>query len=348
MARRGPSATLLQLRGEAPAQSARDSVREKSSPSRGLFRSAGRLCTRSEGDTEQAHSQPRRSQSPGAWGGVTGASPLLCGPVGEKAFRTDISRPCGAELQLLLTVEGMASCIFRLAVFFLAVLSYGSGALGDAHSLCSVLSVSASGPPWCEFLGTIHETPFFKYSCKSRMAEPVGPVGMMLNATEAWNQQCEHWTELFPELQNALLDNQKTIGEAFGRDSLALQGSMMCEQESNGCPKTFWEFGFKGQMCLHFDSKNRRWAELHPGCSSLKDTLDKNSDISRRLDWISNGNCVKLLNQSTVLNTKAAPIMATTTAPAPAPAPAPSKAVIVKDNIALVLTPICILLTLGI
>ncbi|XP_045699488.1 UL16-binding protein 6-like [Phyllostomus hastatus] len=197
----------------------------------------------------------------------------------------------------------MASCIFCLAVF-LAVLSYGSGALGDARSLCYIFNVSASGPPWCEFLGTIYETPFFKYSCKSRTAEPVGPVGMMLNATEAWNQQCEHWTELFPELQNALLDNQKHIDENFGRDSLALQGSMICEQESNGCRKTFWEFGFKGQMCLRFDSKNSRWAELHPGCSSLKDTLDDNSDISRCLGWISNGNCVKLLNQSTVLNTK--------------------------------------------
>ncbi|XP_035878503.1 UL16-binding protein 6-like [Phyllostomus discolor] len=157
---------------------------------------------------------------------------------------------------------------------------------------------------------------------------------MMLSSTEAWNQQCEHWTELFPELQKALLDNQKNIGEAFGRDALSLQGSMMCEQESNGRRKTFWEFGFKGQMCLRFDSKSRRWAELHPGCSSLKDTLDDNSDISRCLGWISNGNCVKLLNQSTVLNTKAAPIMATTTAPAPAP----SKAVIIKDNIALILT----------
>ncbi|XP_045699491.1 UL16-binding protein 6-like [Phyllostomus hastatus] len=219
-----------------------------------------------------------------------------------------------------------------------------AGTQDDAPSICPIFIVSASGPPWCEFLGMISGTPFFKYSCKSQTAEPVGPVGMMLNATEAWNQQCEHWTELFPELQIALLDNQKNIDEAFGRDSLALQGSMMCEQESNGCRKTFWEFGFKGEMCLRFDSKNRRWAELHPGCSSLKDTLDDNSDISRRLGWISNGNCVKLLKQSTVLNTKAASIMATATVPAPAP----SKAVIVKDNIALVLTPIFILLTLGI
>ncbi|KAF6116873.1 UL16 binding protein 2 [Phyllostomus discolor] len=217
----------------------------------------------------------------------------------------------------------------------------------DVPSIGSIFSVSASGPPWCEFLGTINGTPFFKYSYKTRMAEPVGPLrehlqGMMLNAMEACSQLVEHWKDLAEELHKALLANKQNISKAF--DSLSLQGSMMCEQESNGRRKTFWEFGFKGQMCLRFDLKSRRWAELHPGCSSLKDTLDDNSDISRRLGWISNGNCVKLLNQSTVLNTKAAPTMATTTAPAPAP----SKAVIIKDNIALILTLIFILLTLGI
>ncbi|XP_045698883.1 UL16-binding protein 6-like [Phyllostomus hastatus] len=172
----------------------------------------------------------------------------------------------------------------------------------NAPSLCYTFNVSASGPSWCVVRGKINGTPFLKYTSRSLKVKPIGPLGVMLSATEAWNQHGEHWKDLVEELRKALLDNQQKIFAAF--HSLSLQGSMMCQQECNGRCSAFWEFGFNGQMCLRFDSKNRRWAELHPGCRLLKETLGSDRDVTNLLVGISRGDCVKLLHQSTVLDTK--------------------------------------------
>ncbi|XP_036890679.1 UL16-binding protein 1-like [Sturnira hondurensis] len=207
-----------------------------------------------------------------------------------------------------------ARCKFSLILLALAVLPWYARAeqrgriLADAHSLCYAFNVSASGPSWCEVRGKINGTTFLKYTCSSHKAKPINPLGVMLNATEVWNQLVEHWKDLVEELRKALLDNRQNIYEAF--DSLSLQGHMMCQQKFTGQPRAFWEFGFNGQMCLRFDSKNRSWTELHPGCRSLKETLESDRYVTNLLVVISHGDCVKLLNQSRVLDTKAAPTVA--------------------------------------
>ncbi|XP_035878502.1 UL-16 binding protein 5-like [Phyllostomus discolor] len=275
---------------------------------------------------------------------------------------------------------------FGLALLVLMLLPGCPGAedsvgnLKNAPSICSIFSVSASGPSWCVVRGKINEILFLKYTCRSLKAKPIGPLGVMLSATEAWDQWVEHWKDLVEELRKALLDNQQNIyrnyrkfarsrGEVeqccrgrgqlclcqywnfilpkrpssqgrtqktvqdqqtggeqragyqvgteelsrpeadlfpmgVGTDPLSLQGSMKCQQESNGRPSAFWEFGVNGQRCLHFEVKNRRWTELHPGCRSLKETLDSDRDLTNLLVGISRGDCAKLLHQSTVLDTK--------------------------------------------
>ncbi|XP_035880782.1 UL16-binding protein 1-like isoform X2 [Phyllostomus discolor] len=151
-------------------------------------------------------------------------------------------------------------------------------------------------------------TPFFKYTSSCQKVKPIRPLRMMLNATEAWNQQGEHWKDLVEELRKALLDNKQNIYEDF--HSLSLQGSMTCQQQFSGRSRAFWELGFNGQTCLQFDSKSRSWTELHPGCRLLKETLDSDRDVTNLLVAMSHGDCAKLLNQSTVLDRKAAPTVA--------------------------------------
>ncbi|XP_045044987.1 UL16-binding protein 6 isoform X2 [Desmodus rotundus] len=214
----------------------------------------------------------------------------------------------------------------------------------DASSLCLKLHISGSGPSWCEFVGTINSAPFFKYSCKSQMAKPINFLGMEENDTEAWNQRCEHLKELVEELRKALLDYKQNISKAR-RDSLSLQVHIMCQQESNGCHSTFCEFHINGQMCLHLDLKNKSWMEFHPGCRLLKETLESDRYVTNLFVLVLNGDCMKSLNQSAVLDTKAAPTMASVMTTVPAP----SKGMIIKhNNIALILTPIFCLIPFGI
>ncbi|XP_045699639.1 UL16-binding protein 6-like isoform X2 [Phyllostomus hastatus] len=172
----------------------------------------------------------------------------------------------------------------------------------NAPSLCYTFNVSASGPSWCVVRGKINGTPFLKYTSRNLKAKPIGPLGMRLSTTQAWNQQGEHWKDLVEELRKALLDNKENIYEDF--NSLSLQGSMMCQRKFSAHPRASWEFGVNGHRCLHFDSKNRRWTELHPGCRLLKETLDSDRDVTNLLVGISRGDCAKLLHQSTVLDRK--------------------------------------------
>ena len=78
----------------------------------------------------------------------------------------------------------------------------------------------------------------------------------------------------------------------------------MCQQESNGCHSTFCEFHINGQMCLHLDLKNKSWMEFHPGCRLLKETLESDRYVTNLFVLVLNGDCMKSLNQSAVLDTK--------------------------------------------
>ena len=76
---------------------------------------------------------------------------------------------------------------------------------------------------------------------------------------------------------------------------------MTCQLESNGHRRVFWEFSCNGQSYLRFESKDRSWRELKPGCKSLKETLDSARDLLLR---ISAGDCVNRLKEAEALDTK--------------------------------------------
>ncbi|XP_035878501.1 UL16-binding protein 2 [Phyllostomus discolor] len=163
------------------------------------------------------------------------------------------------------------------------------------------------GQSWCEVQGQLIRDTFFSYTCSSQKVEPIGPLGMRLSATQAWNQLVEHWKDLVEELRKALLDNQQNISRNY--HPLSLQGSMKCQQKSNGRPSAFWEFGFNGQMCLHFDSKDRRWTELKPECRPLKQTLHSARYL---LFGISAGDCVNWVKEAEALGIKGPATVAAT------------------------------------
>ncbi|XP_045044985.1 UL16-binding protein 1 isoform X2 [Desmodus rotundus] len=168
-------------------------------------------------------------------------------------------------------------------------------------SACYTFTITpkpSPGQSWCEVQGQFIRGTFFNYTCSSQKFEPIGTLGMKLNATDFWNQLVERWKELVEELRKALLDYKQNISKAH---PFSLQGSMTCQLESNGHRRVFWEFSCNGQSYLRFESKDRSWRELKPGCKSLKETLDSARDLLLR---ISAGDCVNRLKEAEALDTK--------------------------------------------
>ncbi|XP_036890691.1 UL-16 binding protein 5-like [Sturnira hondurensis] len=172
----------------------------------------------------------------------------------------------------------------------------------NVPSLSYRFIVSASGPSQYKVEGKFNGTTFFKYTSEISNGKPINPLGVMLSATEAWNQLVEHWKDLVEELRKALLNNRQNISKAFY--PLFLQGHMVCQQESTGHFRAFWKLGFDGWMCLRFNSKNRHWKELNGGCRSLKKTLGPDRDTTNLLVSISHGDSKKLFNEIGALDTK--------------------------------------------
>lgn len=138
-----------------------------------------------------------------------------------------------------------------------------------------------------------------------------------MNATQAWSEQRDALQYVVEELKKTLLDIKAEITATRG--PLSLQGSMICEQESNGRTSTSWEFGLDGQISLRFDSKNGHWTVLHGEGILLKQTLASDRATTDLLVRTSAGDCRKWLQQVLCpLRPKAAPTTATATVPSKA------------------------------
>ncbi|ELK37269.1 NKG2D ligand 1 [Myotis davidii] len=138
-----------------------------------------------------------------------------------------------------------------------------------------------------------------------------------MNATQAWSDQRDALQYVVEELKKTLLDIRAEIPATSG--PLSLQGSMMCEQESNGRTAAFWEFGLDGQISLRFDTKNGHWTVLRGEGRLLKQTLASDRAMTDLLVRTSTGDCRKWLQQVLCpLSTQAAPTTATATVPSKA------------------------------
>ncbi|XDB53954.1 hypothetical protein ABFV05_007570 [Capra hircus] len=59
-------------------------------------------------------------------------------------------------------------------------------------------------------------------------------------------------------------------------DPLTLKGRMTCWCEKDGRISGSWQFGFNGEMCLHFDSENGHWTVDHSGGRQIKEKWANN------------------------------------------------------------------------
>ncbi|XP_012791153.1 UL16-binding protein 1-like [Sorex araneus] len=164
-----------------------------------------------------------------------------------------------------------------------------AAARDDAHFLSYHIAITPNpryGQLWCEIQGWLDGNMFLKYHCENE-AKPVVHQGMKVEILKDLETQEAAMKEVAEEIKKKLLE-MKQITTAS--DPLSLQVKLKCEKEANGCTHGSWEFGFDGQTYLLFDSK-KIWTEFHPEGRELKKTLSHDSDLTKLLVMVSNGDC---------------------------------------------------------
>ncbi|XP_070263213.1 UL-16 binding protein 5-like [Myotis yumanensis] len=205
-------------------------------------------------------------------------------------------------------------------VLLLLLLLWEPAATRCAPSLGYTFTVTPNGQPWCEIQGQVNGNTFLHYTCGGDKVRLISVLEM--NATQAWSEQRDALQYVVEELKKTLLDIKAEIPATSG--PLSLQGSMMCEQESNVLTAASWEFGLDGQISLRFDTKNGHWTVLHGEGRLLKQTLASDRAMTGLLVRTSSGDCRKWLQQVLCpLSTQAAPTTATTRTNTPIPSVLP-------------------------
>ncbi|XP_070259796.1 UL-16 binding protein 5-like isoform X2 [Myotis yumanensis] len=162
-----------------------------------------------------------------------------------------------------------------------------------APSLGYKFTVTPNGQPWCEIQGQVNGNTFLHYTCGGNKVRLISVLDV--NATQAWSEQRDALQYVVEELKKTLLDIRAEIPATRG--PLSLQGSMMCEQESNVLTAASCEFGLDGRISLHFDSKNGHWTVLLGEGRLLKQTLASDRAMTDLLVRTSTGDCRKWLQQ---------------------------------------------------
>ena len=78
---------------------------------------------------------------------------------------------------------------------------------------------------------------------------------------------------------------------SVGSGPLTLQARMTCWREDNGHTSASWEFGFNGQLCLLFDSKNGFWTMVHSKGRQMKEKWENDRGVTYFFKKVSMGDC---------------------------------------------------------
>ncbi|XP_077875035.1 UL16-binding protein 1-like [Ictidomys tridecemlineatus] len=156
------------------------------------------------------------------------------------------------------------------------------------HSLCydfTINSKAAPGQQWCTVQGQVDHKNFLSYDCGLDKVRSMSALGGKVNATVTWEDQNTMLREMGDTLKRQLADIKAENGMARGLHTL--EGRMCCQHKSNSS----WQFGFNGQMWLHFDSDNTRWREMHSGSNWMKEKWENDRELSEFLHKTSMGDC---------------------------------------------------------
>uniref|UniRef100_A0A667FLL0 UL16-binding protein 1-like n=1 Tax=Lynx canadensis TaxID=61383 RepID=A0A667FLL0_LYNCA len=196
-------------------------------------------------------------------------------------------------------MELIAATNFGLGLLVLFVLSDCScGARGgDALSPAFEFPITPKpnpGEPWCEIRGKVNGNTFLYYACGNKKVEVFGPLGRNVNDIVFWERQTETLKDLAEELKKKLLDWK--AADFTPRDSLSLQGRMVCVRGDNGRTSGSWEFHINEQMSYFFNSESGNWT-LCPRGRQIKASWESDRDLTNSLMKISVGDCNKWLER---------------------------------------------------
>ena len=82
-----------------------------------------------------------------------------------------------------------------------------------------------------------------------------------------------------------------SVFSSVGSGPLTLQARMTCWREGNGHTSASWEFGFNGQLCLLFDSKNGFWTMVHSKGRQMKEKWENDRGVTYFFKKVSMGDC---------------------------------------------------------
>ncbi|XP_069454100.1 UL16-binding protein 1-like [Ovis canadensis] len=142
----------------------------------------------------------------------------------------------------------------------------------DAHFLSYNFTIDPrprDDQPWCEVQGEVDQKVFLSYDCGRAKVKYLSPLGEELKSMSTWETQ--------------------TVTLRSG--PLTLQARMTCWRESNGHTSVSWEFGFNGQLCLLFDSKNGSWTMVHPGGRQMNEKWENDRAVTDFFRTVSMGDC---------------------------------------------------------
>nr|XP_034492556.1 UL16-binding protein 1-like [Marmota flaviventris] len=156
------------------------------------------------------------------------------------------------------------------------------------HSLCYDFTVNckpAPGQQWCTVQGQVDQKNFLSYDCGLDKVKSLSALGEKVSATITWEEQKTALREMGDMLKHKLADIKAENDMARGLH--ILEGRMCRQHKSNSS----WQFGFNGQMWLHFDSDNRRWREMHSGSNWMKEMWENDKEVTEFLCRSSMGDC---------------------------------------------------------
>ncbi|XP_055390680.1 UL16-binding protein 1-like isoform X1 [Bubalus kerabau] len=190
-------------------------------------------------------------------------------------------------------------------------------ARGDTHSLCYNFTVDphpSPGEPWCVVQGQVDGNFFLSCDCDGAIIQSTSPLGEEVKTTHTWETQTETLRDIGDFLKGRLPDI--ILEKHMARGPLTLQARMTCECEEDGHISGSWQFGFNGEMCLHFNSENGQWTEVHSGGRRMKEKWEKDKAVTDFFKNVSMGDCQTWLQDLTVCWEK---MLKTSASPTPVP-----------------------------
>ncbi|XDB53908.1 hypothetical protein ABFV05_007524 [Capra hircus] len=169
-----------------------------------------------------------------------------------------------------------------------------SGTSSDPHSLSYNFTIDPrprDDQPWCKVQGEVDQKIFLSYDCGTAKIKYLSPLGEEVKSMSTWETQTDTLKDTGDLLKGQMPDVIPEKHTDKGSGPLTLQARMTCWREGNGHTSASWEFGFNGQLCLLFDSKNGFWTMVHSKGRQMKQKWGNDRGVTDFFRTVSMGDC---------------------------------------------------------